>query len=62
MGVVSTVVTREDGLVRTVEVKTSSGSTMKRPIAKLVLLLESLDDAVLQQAESDEEPSSRGEC
>ena len=62
MGVVSKVFTGEDGLVRTVEVKTSSGSTMKRPIAKLVLLLESLDDAVLQQAESDEEPSSRGEC
>ena len=44
MGVIVDVFRGEDGLVRSVHVKVATGSIMKRPIAKLVLLLESTEE------------------
>ena len=44
MGVIVNTFPGEDGLVRTVEVRIASGSVLKRPISKLVLLLESKRD------------------
>ena len=44
MGVIANTFPGEDGLVRTVEVRIASGSVLKRPISKLVLLLESERD------------------
>ena len=48
MGVVVNTFPGEDGLVRSVEVKVASGSIMKRPIAKLVLLVESSNEAKVE--------------
>ena len=44
MGVIVDAIRGEDGLVRTAHVKVATGSIMKRPIAKLVLLLESTEE------------------
>ena len=43
MGIITDVLPGGDGLVRSVNVKFATGSILKRPITKLVLLLESTE-------------------
>ena len=43
MGIITDVLPGADGLVRSVNVKFATGSILKRPITKLVLLLESAE-------------------
>jgi hypothetical protein len=59
MGVVVSAVPGEDGLVRTVEVRVASRSVFKRPIHKLVLLVESPD---ADHSNVGDDTSSTGEC
>ena len=64
MGVIVATFPSDDGLVRSVEVRLASRAVMKRPIVKLVLLLESSEPSS-QECEditSDEEASSRADC
>ena len=64
MGVIVATFPSDDGLVRSVEVRLASRAVMKRPIVKLVLLLESSEPSS-QECEditSDEEVSSRADC
>jgi hypothetical protein len=64
MGVIVTTFPSDDGLVRSVEVRVASRSVMKRPIVKLVLLLESTEPSSEEggHVTSDEEASSRADC
>ncbi len=63
IGLVVNTFPSDDGLVRSVEVRVASGSVFKRPVNKLVLLVESSND-VFKEATSNigDESSSRGEC
>ena len=61
MGVVVAAVPSDDGLVRTVEIKVASGSIMKRPITKLVLLVESQqEEEVNNNSDSDNNSKESG--
>ena len=63
MGIVVGTFPGDDGLVRSVEVRVASGSIFKRPVNKLVLLVES-SNSVSSPVTSTvgDESSSKGEC
>ena len=62
MGVIVETYPGEDGLVRTVEVRLASRSILKRPIHKLVLLLESSGKVEQDPRTIGDDSSSRAEC
>ena len=64
MGIVSETFSGKDDLVRSVNVRLASGSVLKRPITKLVLLVEARSEEISDKdcRKSDDETSSRGEC
>ena len=62
MGIVVDTFPGTDGLVRSVEVKVAAGSVLKRPVNKLVLLLETSESVPSAASNVGDESSSRAEC
>ena len=62
MGIVVGTHPGDDGLVRSVEVRISSGSIVKRPVNKLVVLVESSGVSEPESRTIDDDSSSKGEC
>ena len=62
MGIIVGTLPGDDGLVRSVEVRISSGTVFKRPVNKLVLLLESSCVSEPKPTTIGDDSSSKGEC